>query len=115
MVLADPRMFVPYYCVVGYYWCSILALFSTAAALRTSATWRSSGSWREGRHGANNLDRGRVSVVVVDRVLLPVRVHCCVVVCIMSRLPLPFSDCVPVVVVATAVVFWLHLEGRMSW
>ena len=37
---------------------------------------------------------------------------CCVVVCI-SRLalPLPLSDCVPVVVGAAAVVFRLHLEG----
>ena len=41
--------------------------------------------------------------------------RCCVVVCIMSQLPLPLSDCVPVVVVAAAVVFRLHLEGRTSW
>ena len=51
--------------------------------------------------------------------------HCCDCSCLghssllfssMSRLPLslPLSDHV-LVVVATAVVFQLHLEGRMSW
>ena len=33
----------------------------SAAALGTAATWR------DGRHGGNNLDRGRVNVVDVDK------------------------------------------------
>ena len=42
--------------------------------------------------------------------------RCCVVICV-SRLPLllPLSDCVPAVIVATAVVFLLHLELIMCW
>ena len=46
---------------------------------------------------------------------MPVHVlHDCHVVVCVSEFPLPLSDRVLVVVVA-AVVFRLHLEGRMSW
>ena len=49
-----------------------------------------------------------------ELLLVPVR-DCCVVVC-MSQLPLPpLSDHVPVVDVAAAVVFQLHVEGRAGW
>ena len=34
---------------------------------------------------------------------------------LMSQLPLQLSDRVPVVDVAAAVVFRLHLEGRVCW
>ena len=58
-----------------------------------------------------------VDIVVDDKGLLPVRVlrDCHVVVCIMSRLPLPLSDRVPAVIVAADVVFQFHLERRMCW
>ena len=74
--------------------------------------WCPSCTWRKGRVG-NTLDRGRVDVVDDDKGVLPVRgfrdYH--VVVCV-SRLPLPLLDRV---VVAAAVVFQLHLEGRTLW
>ena len=80
--------------------------------------WYSGCTWRKIRHGGHDLDRGRVEVVDDAKGLLPVPVRdCCVVICV-SRLPLPpLSDCVPVVavVVAAAVVFQLHLEGRACW
>ena len=85
--------------------------------------WCSSFTWREGRVSGNDLDSGRVHIVVDDKGLLPVRVlrDCRHVVCV-SRLPLllPLSDRV-MVVVAAAGVFRLtlplseHLEGRPLW
>ena len=64
----------------------------------------SSCTWREERVG-NALDSRRVDIIADDKGLLSVHVlrDCHAVVC-MSRLPLPLSDRVPVVVV-TAVVF----------
>ena len=41
--------------------------------------------------------------------------RCCVIRVSRFPLPLPLSDRVPVVDVAAAMVFRLHLEGRTSW
>ena len=72
-------------------------------------------TWWKERHGGKDVDRGHVGVVDDAKGLLPVlsAFRCCVV--CMPRLPLPLSDRIPVVFVAAAVVFRLHLEGRMSW
>ena len=76
--------------------------------------WCSGCNWREGCHGGHDLYRGRVNVVDDAKGLLPVLVRCCVVCVSRFPLPLPLSDCVPVVVVVAAVVLRSHLEGRTS-
>ena len=54
-------------------------------------------------------------IIVDDKGLLPFRVLCdCYAVVYVSQLTLPSSDHILVVVVAAAVVFRLHLEGRTS-
>ena len=50
--------------------------------------------------------------VPISRLRLPLRVSLLSMCHDCYCLPLPLSDRVPVVAVATAVVFWLHLEGR---
>ena len=80
--------------------------------------WCSGCTWREERHCGHDLDRGCVDVVDDAKGLLRVRVLCdCDIVVCVSQLPLslPLPNCVPVVVVAAAVVFWLHFDERTCW
>ena len=78
--------------------------------------WCSSCTWREGRVVGNDIDNGRVHIVVDDKELLPVRVlrDCRVVICV-SPWPLPLSNPVQVVVAALLWCSDCHCHCRSTW